>query len=266
MNQLPFTTPKVDNFSTHNQFSIKSSNLTLKKQPNRILVYTMGKVASTSISNSLKEYIPEVHDIHFLDENYLKKNMHKGHCVDGYFVLKNWLGKPLKIISLIRNPVEVNIGGFFQNIEKYYPQLTQKEIKKITIEKLIEKFFSLDKRYPITWFEREFNQSLGFDIYSQPFSSLGWKTYWNYPYHILIMQSELPDYLKEDIIREFTGIRNFRIKNYNISVQKWYGEQFIKFNENLIIPQNYLEYLLESKFTKHFYTLEQIEKFYRVFE
>lgn len=246
--------------NNNNYKSIKNFNL----EP-RFLVYTMGKVASTSISTSLKKYAEQVYDIHFLDEKYLQNNMHKGHCIDGYFVLKNWLGKPMKIISLIRNPLEVNIGGFFQNIEKYYPQLNQEEIKKITTEKLIEKFLSLDKNYPITWFEREFNQSLGIDIYSQPFSSLGWKTYWNYPYHILVMQTELLDSMKEDIIREFTGIKNFRIKNYNISVQKWYGEQFIKFKENLSIPQNHLEHLLESKFTKHFYAFEQIEQFYRVF-
>jgi len=255
----------VDKFSTQNQLPIKSSDLTLKKKADRILVYTMGKVASTSISNSLKEYNSDVYDIHFLDENYLKKNRHKGHCIDGYFVLNNWIGKPLKIISLIRNPLEVNIGGFFQNIENYYPQLTQEEIKKITIEQLIQKFLSLDNNYPITWFDREFNQSLGFDIYSQSFSSLGWKTYWNQPYYTLIMQTELLDPLKEDIIREFTGIKNFKLKNYNISSHKWYGEQFMNFRESLMIPENYLEYLLESKFTKHFYTPCQIEQFYQIF-
>ncbi|MBE9186778.1 hypothetical protein IQ270_19465, partial [Microcoleus sp. LEGE 07076] len=156
-----------------------ANNHKIEKTANqqRFLVYTMGKVGSTSISMSLKKYAEQVYDIHFLDEKYLQNNMHKGHCVDGYFVLKNWLGKPLKVISMVRNPIDVNIGGFFQNIEIYYPHLTREQIQQLSVEELIDKFGTLNPNYPLGWFEREFNKSFNFDVYSQPFSTLGWKTY-----------------------------------------------------------------------------------------
>ncbi|MEG4529161.1 putative capsular polysaccharide synthesis family protein [Microcoleus sp. D2_18a_D3] len=249
----------------HKQTIQSVNNHKIEKKANhpRFLVYTMGKVGSTSISMSLKKYAIQVYDIHFLDETYLQNNMHKGHCVDGYFVLKNWLGKPLKVISLVRNPIDVNIGGFFQNIEIYYPHLTPEQIQQLTVEELIDKFWTLNPNYPLGWFEREFNKSFNFDVYSQPFSTLGWKTYFHHSYHILIMQAELMDSQKQEILRGFTGMRDFEIENHNISSQKWYGNLYKQFKKKLVISEEYLEKMLKSKFTKHFYTASQIDEFYR---
>ncbi|MEG4985341.1 putative capsular polysaccharide synthesis family protein [Microcoleus sp. BR0-C5] len=252
---------KLRNYKPRIQ-SVKNHKIEEKANQQRFLVYTMGKVGSTSISMSLKKYALQVYDIHFLDETYLHNNMHKGHCVDGYFVLKNWLGKPLKVISLVRNPIDVNIGGFFQNIEIYYPHLTREQIQQLTFEELIDKFWTLNSNYPLGWFEREFNKSFNFDVYSQPFSILGWKTYFHQSYHILIMQAELIDSQKQEILRGFTGMIDFEIENHNISSQKWYGNLSKNFNKNLVISEEYLDKMLKSQFTKHFYTSSQIEGFY----
>jgi hypothetical protein len=181
-------------------------------------------------------------------------------------VLKNWLGKPMKIISMVRNPIEVNIGGFFQDIESYYPNLGREQIRQLRIEELIQKFLSFSPNYPLTWFEREFNKTLQIDVYSEPFSMLGWKTYFHQSYHILIMQAELMDHQKEEVIRGFTGMINFQLENYNISSQKWYSHLFKNFQEKLVIPQDYAEKMLNSKFTQHFYTASQIEQFYKQFK
>lgn len=240
-----------------------SSPLPHQNQQPRFLVYTMGKVGSTSIYTSLKNYTSQVYDIHFLDEEYLQKNIHKGHCLDGYFVLKNWLGKPLKIISMVRNPIDVHVSSFFQNLDIYYPHLTQEQILQLSNEELINKFFTLNPSFPIHWFEIEFNKCLNFDIYSQAFSLLGWQTYLHQSYHILIMQAELMDSQKQDVIRMFTGISNFQLENQNISSQKWYSHRLKEFKERLVLPEDYLDKMLNSRFTKHFYSSSQIEAFYR---
>lgn len=255
----------LDKIRKHKQTiqGLNNHKIEEKASQQRFLVYTMGKVGSTSISMSLKKYAIQVYDIHFLDATYLHNNMHKGHCVDGYFVLKNWLGKPLKVISMVRNPIDVNIGGFFQNIEIYYPHLTREQIQQLTVEELIDKFWTLNPNYPLGWFEREFNKSFNFDVYSQPFSTLGWKTYFHQSYHILIMQAELIDSQKQEILRGFTGMRDFQIENHNISSQKWYGNLYKQFKKKLVISEQYLEQMLKSKFTKHFYTSSQIDEFYR---
>ncbi|MGI0495768.1 putative capsular polysaccharide synthesis family protein, partial [Limnospira platensis] len=240
-----------------------SSPLPHQNQQQRFLVYTMGKVGSTSISTSLKNHSSQVYDIHFLEETYLQKNMHKGHCIDGYFVLKNWLGEPLKIISLVRNPIAVNISGFFQNLDTYYPHLSPEQILQLSIEELINKFWTLDLNYPLIWFDREFKKCLNFDIYSQPFSLLGWQTYLHESYHILIMQAELMDSQKQEVIRMFTGISNFHLENQNLSSQKWYSHLFKEFKEKLVLPGDYLDKMLNSQFTKHFYRPSQIQEFYK---
>lgn len=243
----------------HNSSPLASKN----QQQQRFLVYTMGQVGSTSISTSLKNYTSQVYDIHFLDETYLPKNMHKGHCVDGYFVFKNWLGEPLKIISMVRNPIAVNVSGFFQNLDTYYPHLSQEEILQLSIEELINKFWTLDLNYPLHWFDREFNKCLNFDIYSQPFSMLGWQTYLHESYHILIMQAELMDSQKQEVIRMFTGISNLQLENQNMSSQKWYSHRFKEFKEKLVLPKDYLDKMLNSKLTRHFYSQSQIQEFYK---
>jgi hypothetical protein len=79
------------------------------------------------------------------------------------------------------------------------------------------------------------------------------------------MQAELMDHQKEEIIRGFTGMINFQLENYDISSQKWYSHLFKNFHEKLVIPQDYLEKMLNSKFTRHFYTSSQIEQFYKQF-
>lgn len=231
------------------------------------LIYTMGKVASTSISNSLKKYVGDanVYDIHFLNESFIRNNLDRGHCRDSLFVLNNWLNQHLKIISLVRNPIEVNISGFFQNIERYYPTLTKIQISELDVNEMIDKFISLDPTYPLKWFEKEFRDQLGFDIYATPFSRLGWKTYIHSKYHILVMQVELQDAEKENIMKNFAQLEKFKLENHNLTSQKWYNQKYLEFRMKLVLSREYIKRCLSSQYVQHFYTEEQIEKFYQLY-
>jgi tetratricopeptide (TPR) repeat protein len=248
------------NIGCKNHQKIKIENTT-----NRLLVYTMGKVASTSVANSLRKYIENatVYDIHFLNKNFINKNLDRGHCRDSLFVLNHWMNQPLKIISLVRNPIEVNISSFFQNIERHYPELSQTQINAINIHEMIDKFKSLDPTYPLTWFEKEFRDQLGFDIYSVPFSALGWKTYIHNKYHILVMQVELPDAEKENVIKSFSSSHTLKLGNKNLSSEKWYHHKYLEFRTKLVLSREYIENCLFSTYTQYFYTNEQINSFYQ---
>ncbi|WP_413166739.1 putative capsular polysaccharide synthesis family protein [Capilliphycus salinus ALCB114379] len=251
-------------FSKHTALNNNLSSFNSQKW----LIYTMGKVASTSISNSLKKYVGDanVYDLHFLNESFIRNNLDRGHCRDSLFVLNNWLNQHLKIISLVRNPIEVNISGFFQNIEKHYPTLTKMQISELDVNEMIDKFISLDPTYPLKWFDTEFREQLGFDIYATPFSVLGWKTYLHQKYHILVMQVELQDSEKENIIKTFSKSQNFKLINHNLASEKWYYQRYLQFIKNLALSREYLDRCLLSGYTKHFYTEEQIEKFYQNYQ
>ncbi len=232
------------------------------------LIYTMGKVASTSISNSLKKYVRDgnVYDIHFLNESFIRNNLDRGHCRDSLFVFNHWLNQHLKIISLVRNPIEVNISGFFQNIERYYPTLTKMQISELDVNEMIDKFISLDPTYPLKWFDKEFRDQLGFDIYATPFSVLGWKTYLHKKYHILVMQVELQDSEKENIIKTFSKIKNLKLANDNLTSEKWYYNKYLQFRRKLALSREYLDRCLLSEYTKHFYRREKIDEFYQLYQ
>ncbi|ULB45252.1 putative capsular polysaccharide synthesis family protein, partial [Limnospira fusiformis KN01] len=79
----------------------------------------------------------------------------------------------------------------------------------------------------------------------------------------LIMQAELMDSQKQEVIRMFTGISNLQLENQNISSQKWYSHLFQEFKEKLVLPKDYLDKMLSSKFTRHFYSQSQIQEFYK---
>ena len=79
-----------------------------------VLVYQMGKVGSSSVTNSLlRHYSGIVLQAHYFNSNH--KDWRVGR-------LYRWVieeDNPLRIISLTREPIGRNVSAFFQNFEKH---------------------------------------------------------------------------------------------------------------------------------------------------
>lgn len=236
-----------------------------------VLVYQMGKVASSSIYYSLKESDNIVYHVHRLSEKHIRE-LHKtqlektglveskavderGVRLNNMFIKSN--KRPIHIISLVRNPIDRNMSAFFQNKEYY----TKKHDYSDT-EKLTNLFYQLyDHDTPLNWFDREFKDCLNVDIYDSSFpKDKKYKLLKSNNYNILLMRVDLEDSIKENIISAFLGISNFKLKNKNVGIQKTYNEEYKDFKRKINLSDSYMNKMLNSKFTNYFYTNSEISE------
>ncbi|KMW70543.1 putative capsular polysaccharide synthesis family protein [Limnoraphis robusta] len=205
-------------------------------------------------------------EIKFSNQQSIGQNLSQEDYWENFWIFNNGSNQDLKVICLVRNPIEVNIFGFFNNIEKHYPALTKMQINDIDINDMIDKFLSLDPAFYLTEVDKKFRDWFGLDIYETSFSALGWKTYIHQKYHILVMQFELPDSEKKNLINKFFDLKQVPFLNKILSSEKWYNRKYLKFRSKLSVSREYLDRCLGSRYTKHFYRWEQIDEFYQVYQ
>jgi len=222
-----------------------------------VLIWNMGKVASTSIARSLWRHIGR-HNVlttHFLnrDGHFRSKLLY-----DHLFINST---KPLTIISLTREPIGKNISSFFQNFEQNVG--TPFEQYNSNIEQLCDTFLNHNGKHDptINWFDDNLLQHIGLNVYDYPFDpSKGYCIIEHDRYRILILRSEENDSTKEKAIKELLCLSDFHIKNENVGSLKPYSKLYKKFQKALDLPESYLNKMLTSRYTQHFYSASEIEK------
>lgn len=232
----------------------------IKHRP--LLVYQMGKVASSSIYGSLKQcYQGMVFHTHVFDD--LKEtDLYLQHL---YQVTKRKQLKPL-VISLVREPIGRNVSAFFQNFKRETnielssnSQFTNDELGSLFIEKFQE------HDIPKKWFDNNIKKNFEIDIFDKPFPMQGWQIYNSEKANLLVIKSEIEDSEKERAIIEFLQLPfEFKLRNFNVSEKKVYSELYRQFKTNVKFSKNYLQSQIETKYFKHFYSekeaLELIKK------
>jgi hypothetical protein len=181
--------------------------VTRLKRP--LLVYTMGKVGSSSLARSLQKAAPELDVLHLhrlvpehlarADDLYREAARgHEGTPAARTFRPHHvWLGQHLSgridrgppggdrwtVITLIRDPVARNVSSFFQNLFLFFGydwagQLLSKSPDTVVadLERLFlgsyarERWWALGKdANPLTWFDDELRTVFGVDVLAEPF-------------------------------------------------------------------------------------------------
>jgi hypothetical protein len=232
--------------------NVKRFFLTRKlKKATPVFIFQMGKVASSSIHHSLKKQYPGAvaHAHHIGSDNWASEVFY-----DWY---KN--GKPLNIISPIRDPIGRNISGFFQLLDDYtgvpYKDST------LTTDELLDVFI---KQYtherPLEWFDRNIKEHFGIDVYATPFPEDGIATYSHNNINLLVFRIDLDDRLKEKAIQDFLDFKSFKLENRNVSTNKEYYDSYKAFTSTIKLPDEYLQNMKNSQYFNHFYTNDEIDK------
>ena len=158
------------------------------------LVYSMGKVGSTSIYRSLKQRKPysDVFHMHFLSENWLRNKLPKEHEIFhsnikiGDDILKFVADNPKKrhkIITLVREPVMRSISDLFENWKHLYDNIDALE-----------------------WFDTEFKEYLNIDIYELEFNKeKGYSIYNFEDFDLLCIQLEQLNDVMSEAMTAFIG-------------------------------------------------------------
>lgn len=234
----------------------------------------MGKVGSRSVSDSLKYYgLNPVIYIHRMNPDNIKK-VREEHLKNklkpkderiGLWLYKNVCkkqGQKAKIITLVREPVSRNISAFFQNFERFVG--SKYEESNFKINDLINLFLSGYRHdVSLSWFQVEMNQTLGLDIYKYAFSKeKGYLKIEKENFEILILKLEISDITKQIALSNFLNLSDFQLTRENVGNEKNYATTYKDFKSKIRLPSSYMEKMLYSNYTRHFYSQNEIDKFW----
>lgn len=259
----------------------------------KIVIYQMGKVGSTTIWNSLESLnlgLPIYH-VHTLKHEHIsraiekdKNNFPKLRFVHLETIQSEYLRsqldqkniiKPWNVITLVRDPVAQLLSVFFQKLEVEIP-LGLDYRKKIkaegdtkVVQEVIERFYAgfvnnPKLHHPFEWFNLELKENLKFDIFAAPaFSGRNYYIYNTELAKVLVLKLESLDDSYQSAFREFLGIQNFKLIQSNVGVQKRYKNLYKTFQKNVNLPISYLDKLYQTELVKHFYSESEVEQFYQ---
>lgn len=228
-----------------------------------ILIFTMGKVGSLSIYSSLKKKMWKhaVFHIHTLDNEevlyqykQLKEKKQLPDSRNPIPLLNKYLSKrKVKIITLVRDPIERNISAFFDAFE--FLAGTKEEDYSGNIEDLEQIYHkTFFHEYPLNWFQNQFHKGSGIDIFKHTFSiQEGYDFIENNNTSVLLLRSDLENSKKERIIGEFCAVDCFQIKNTNVNSRDLYFE----FKNGMKFSKDYLEEIYNSYWAFHFFSEEE---------
>lgn len=256
-----------------------------KKQP--VLIYSMGKVGTTSIHHLLKKNLPQypVYHLHTLRQDRIKneamvyrKNFSRIHTIHDHLLNSMFLRQQLKfkkintnkwkITTLVRDPIARNISAFFQtlnlhSIDNNFYNRIQSGGDKNLINDMKDYFINkLDHNNVLKWFDREIKTVFGIDVleYEFPYDK-GFKIYYGKNADLLLIRLEDLDKCASQAFSEFLDVGNIELEKKQNSNSKYYSTTYKTFKDTVSLPEPFLDSLYFSVFTKNFYSEEEISKF-----
>ena len=244
---------------------------TLKLNETIYLVYTMGKVGSTTIQETLDTYLKvgDVFHVHYLSDKGTEHLEKLGftEASKKVEIIKNIINNKtaVKIITVTRDPIAKKISGLFQNPwiygldEESLTQLTAQEVCEI-INQNLDKFWD-----SLTWFDEEFFDYTGIDVYSKSFDFNQRKENISQG-NIDVLVLRLEDFKETETItahlQDFIGEPIKELINGNQTQNKQSKELYKKTIDMIQFPEDFLKQIYGSKYCNHFYTPTEINKFW----
>ena len=193
------------------------------------LVYTPGKVGSSSVASALAQALAPrgVAHLHFLtpdalarDEQHFRSRARayrgapKARRFLPYYV---WLGEEVRravdeaptgtvwdVVTMVRDPVQRNVSAFFQNLESAEDVWVAEELRRRDADdvadelvgRFLEAYVHADEHpstdaNPLTWFDDELKPVFGIDVFATPFpTSRGYDTYRSASARLLLIRLE----------------------------------------------------------------------------
>lgn len=242
-------------------------NVLLGREP--VIIYTAGKVGSTSVYESLPPSVfwVQVHSINpeeweKVRQSRLKKDINQEllHSAQVRQLIVNPKRKA-KYITAVRDPISRNISAYFQN----FLHLTGRQPSSRSEDhgeqaRMFMELFPHDRI--LTFFDTEYNEMLGLDVYATPFPfEQGYQRIRFAGGELLILRTESDDQLKEQAISEYLNLADFKLKRSNVRENQASGAAYQIFKEMLTLPDEYIDRMLNSRYTRHFYTETEIQAF-----
>ena len=251
----------------------------LRRMPT--IVFSMERTGSVAMLSSLKSHGAFVIGSHYLDPKNLGTGRLSGSALWAcrHIIQKR---KPAKVITLVRNPLENMLSTFARS--DYGKHETQEseaasQAAPPSPDQLSDDFcrtYLETDRYlgPLGWFTNEFQAALGINVYEHPFDKEnGYCRIRQEPYDALILRTEIPDEQKAKLAAEFVGLRSLemtrpaaasenrgRLPSGKPGEKTHYAAKYKALKQKIVIPQAYLDAIVDSPHVKHFFAQDEREK------
>ena len=246
-----------------------------------IVIYSMGKVGSSTVYNSLQNagLMHPIFHVHFMDwenlrevEPVLQQSQPTvpSHIVAGkglrFFADRTWGLLRWKIITLVREPVSREISDFFENLHRNEILLDLEgdcfiaEASKMLTDQLSK--FDEETDYACNWFDRELKAVFNMDVYSTPFDhEKGFATY--HADHADILLIRLKDLTTHGrrALEEFLGVPDIQFEITNTGTEKIGSKAYSHVKRNVRLPKEILKKIYASRYANHFYSANEINEF-----
>jgi len=232
-----------------------------RPKPWTYIVYSDGHAGTASLHYSLLEqgFRPAFH-LHMLCPENIKTIPHYPRNVPLiYYKALVEKKRQMKIISMVRNPVDRNVSGFFRGLGQ-----SGLYSKKMTVKKAVEEFTEYYEDYEPRddWFSTEMEPALGIDVYSQPFpAEKGYLHIRKDNIDLLILRLELDNSARESILCDFLPADSFSWNRLrNSAKSSIYFPLYKKFREQAVLPEDLLKKFISIRYARHFYTDTELEQ------
>ncbi len=241
-----------------------------------VIVFSMERSGSIALFHSLVSHGELVLQTHCLDPFKIKTGQVSG---SARWALRHVFNKQknAKIISLVRDPLQSIVSHYARL--NFSPRLAGRkqsaaDIRDLSgeeISKIFETEFLEEKhfRHHLEWFDCEFKEPLGVDVFQYPFNKKeGYVRIRKEPYDILILRTEMANSEKSQHVSEFLGLEGFQMQKKNMArgadpgtpgEQSPYSKMYKILKSQLVIPDKYLDEIVDSKHVTHFFTQDSIE-------
>lgn len=176
--------------------------------------------------------------------------------------LKN--NRPIKIISLVRDPVARNVSTFFFAFPQFVPDWKEREAQNLLPASTLNTIFESKRKFiqtALNWFDEQIKDTLGLDVYAVPFDTArGWQVYKKGQVELLLLRMEDLHRTGEDALRKVLHLPHLKMVKVNTGEEREAYELYRRFLTHPI-SQEYLEMTYATKLARHFYTKAEIEQF-----
>lgn len=246
-----------------------------------VLVYQMGKVGSTSVTEALAQ-TPLRHRVlavHFLSDDlpaHIRMLRAAGEDpVPYHFYVSQALqailarnpGTPVKLISLVRDPIAIVVSDLFQN-PQLYPEACLPGTATIDPHRATRYLdVALRRpeafRYVFEWLDREIKAVFGIDVFAEPFDlAQGFGRYRAGPVELLLLRLEDLGAHGAEALADFLGLGTpLEIRLANARATTADAADYARLKRILKLDPALCRTIYDSRFVRQFYGAEQVAAF-----
>ncbi len=170
-------------------------------------------------------------------------------------------GRPIAVITPIREPIGRNVSAFFQNLDGF---TAGQDVDPQDAEQLYELFRrEYPHNLPQRWLEQELNEPFSVDVFAEPFPETGYVELTSGPHRILLLKASLEDVDKARAMSAFLGTDPLNISRVNVTKAKAKrgGRLSVleRFRALVGGDGDYLDEMLGLPMARHFFSAAELE-------